>query len=214
MRLYFALLLSLITLHAQGQDTAVHKTSMYLQHPVYLRNTYTATIAVGFIDYYRHDYTLPAAFKKGNTSGFSPFYAKIEYGIGDRVSLAATFGYDAFVYNFSQVTPGNNGPVSRYKHNNTRILSGGLTAYYHLGSVIHVARLDPFIGIGASINNIRYSAFPQGDSTLVKLEHTVTPVLKAGARYYITDAFSVYGDVGFDKQSIFSVGFSCRFFRK
>ena len=213
MKIYFAFLLTLMSFAAIArQDSVVHKPVM--QHPTYLHNTITATVAVGFIDWYRHYYTLPPAFRESNTTGFSPFYGKIEYGTGNRISIAACFAYDAFVNNFNQVYQGYNGPILRYKTNNTRIFGGGLTAYYHFGKMAAGKRLDPFIGVGLSLNNIRYGAFPEGDSTSIKLEHTISPVLRAGARYYITDVFSVYGDIGFDKLSIFSLGASCRFFRE
>lgn len=180
----------------------------------YQRNTITATMALGFVDAYRYYYTLPPAFEKSNTTGFAPFYAKLEYGATPHVSFAATFIYDAFVYNFNQVYQGNNGIVLRYKTNNTRIISGGLGAYYHFLRLFHSPRVDPFIGIGANINNVRYGAYPEGDSTIVKTEHTITPMIKAGARYYLNNTFSLYGDVGFDRQSIFSIGASCRFAHK
>ena len=163
---------------------------------------------------YRYNYSVPSGFAKGNTSGFVPVYLKFEYGFTSNISLAATMGYDAFIYNFKQNYIGNNGPFTRYKTNNTRIFSGGITAFYHIGRFIPIKHLDPFIGIGISLNNIRYGSFPQGDSTVIKLDHTVTPYLKAGTRYYISNKFSLFADFGYDQQSIFSLGASCRFLPK
>jgi len=182
--------------------------------PVYKKHSTTATLSVGFVDDYRQNYTLPVGFQKSNTSGFAPIYGKLEYGFFDHISVAVTASYDAFVYNFKQDYTGNNGPFVRYRSNNTRIISGGLTAFYHLDKTFHVNNLDPFVGIGLALNNIRYRALPQGDSTLTKFDHTVTPYLKAGARYFINDNFNLFGDIGYDKQSIFSIGASCRFGHK
>ena len=84
----------------------------------------------------------------------------------------------------------------------------------HLGNVIRVKRLDPFVGIGLSVNSIRYNAWPQGDSLSVRVDHTTDLYLKAGARYYISRKVSVYGDVGYDNHTIFSLGISCRFLNK
>ena len=170
-----------------------------------------ATLSLGVIDPYRATYSLPAGFQKNNASGFAPMYAKLEYGFWKHLSVAATFGYDAVNYNFSQLYAGFNDTIKRYRTDNLRIFSGGLTAFYHLGPYINVRGLDPFIGIGVSLVNIRYNALPQGDSQVVGTQHIATPYLKAGARYYISRTCSLYGDIGYDKQSIFSLGISCRF---
>lgn len=192
-------------------DTSDHSFKGY---PAYQRGSVVASLSVGFADNYRSDYSLPAGYQKGNTSGFAPVCARLEYGLYEHVGLALHLGYDAFQYNFGQVYQGYNGPFTRYRTNKVRIWSGGVAGYYHLNKVIKVGRLDPFIGVGLSLNNIRYNGMPQGDTLVTKTTHTVTPFLKAGARYYISDKFSIYGDIGYEKQCIGSIGFSCRFFRK
>ena len=213
MRTYCTLLLILFACSLQAQqDTTTHNPVKW--HPVYERHAITATACVGFFDAYRYNYSVPSGFTKNNTSGFAPILVKLEYGFWKNVSVAATFSYDAFIYNFNEVYMGNNGPFTRYKTDAFRSVSGGITAFYHLNKLIHVPNLDPFIGAGLSLNNVRYSAYPSGDTVSIKLDHTVTPYLKVGAHYYISDQFSVFGDLGYDKSSIFSVGFSCRFFGK
>jgi hypothetical protein len=213
MRLFFATLFALSFLTAQGQDTA-HRS--FSQHPaVYKRYSIMATVSPGFVDGYRSDYSLPAGFSKGNTTGFAPIHAKLEYGVLCHTSIAALFGYDAFVYNYKQNYTGSSGPFTRYRTNKTRIFSAGVAAFYHLDRYIHSRRLDPFIGLGICLNNIRYGSHPLADSsTAVIIDHTVTPYLKAGIRYYITDKFSLWGDVGYDKQSLVDLGISCRFLTK
>lgn len=208
-------LLSLLALFltCSARSATIDTTLTYMQHSAYVRHSTIATLSMGFLDFHRSYYRFPKNFEKGNTSGYGLIYGKLEYGVSDRISMAATFGYDAFYYNFSQLYPGYYGsPAKHYKTDHLRILSCGLSAFYHLGNVIAIPHLDPFLGIGASINNIRHSALPQGDSTTVNIEHTVTPYIKLGARYYITDKFSLFADAGYDKQSIFSIGASCRFF--
>ena len=166
------------------------------------------TVSVGVIDGYRRNFDIPDNFEKQSTSGFLPIYVKAEYAVTNSVSIAATFAYDNFNYNLYQVYSGFNGPIKRPVVNHFRLFSGGATVYYHLGNAIRINRLDPFIGVGFTINNIRHSAFPQGDSTVVKKEHTASLYAKAGARYYVTDMFSLFGDIGYDKLSLFSVGAS------
>jgi len=191
------------------QDTA---SKPLVSHHVYELHTLMPTVCIGFIDGYRNSYSLPAGFVKNNTSGFAPLIFKLEYGFGHDISLAATMTYDAFNYNFAQQYQGYNGTFVRYRTDDFKLLSGGVTAFYHLRKVIRVNRLDPFAGVGLSLNNIRYSAYPSGDTFAIKVNHTVTPYLKVGARYYISDAFSIYADLGYDKPAIFSIGFSARFF--
>ncbi len=213
MKTYLTILLTLLTINVWSQqDTAAN--SAQVRHLTYERHAVIATAAFGFVDLHRTEFQVPPAFQKNNVSGYDLLYAKLEYGFTDRISIAATFGYDAFVYNFSQVYTGYNGPIERYKMDQYRLVSGGLTAFYHLGHIIKVRHLDPFIGVGTTINNIRHSALPQGDSTVVTIEHTVTPSIKVGARYYITSKVSLYGEAGYDQQSIFALGASCRFFSR
>ena len=209
MKIYLALLFSFWTASLSARpDTAATGRPM---HATYMRHSITPTVSLGFIDAYRNNYTLPVGFQKNNTSGFAPVYVKLEYRLGAKISVAATLGYDAFNYNFRQKYEGNNGPFVRNRTDAVRVFSGGVAAFYHLGDLIKVKRLDPFVGLGVSINNIRHNAFPQGDSVSIYLDHTATVSVRAGARYYLSDKFSLYGDVGYDKLSVFSLGFSCRF---
>lgn len=177
----------------------------------YKKGSYVVTISAGFLNGYRSDYPLPATFEKGNTAGFLPIYAKGEYGVSDRVSLAATAAYNVLYFNSFHLYTGYYGPIKRYTTDKFRYFSGGLIAYYHLGHILNVKRLDPFIGIGASISNMKHSALPQGDSVVETKVHAVLPYLKAGARYYASDKVALFADLGYDKLSVFSIGFSCRF---
>ena len=186
----------------------------FVRHATFEQHATMATLSVGGIDYFRNNYSLPAGYQKVNTSGFAPFYFKLERGFSKHFSIAANFIYDAFYYNYAQEYQGYNGPFTRSLRDNVRILGGGAVAYYHFGRVIPVKNLDVFVGAGVSVNNVRYSAYPQGDSTVIHTDHIINPYLKAGARYYITNHVSLFGDVGYDKQSIFSLGLSCRFFSK
>ena len=210
MKTCLTLLLSMcaITVWAQ-QDTTIKKRLPAQAY--YQRGSVIPSFSFGFVDAYRTNYSLPDGFAKNNTSGFVPLYIKVEYGLTRNVGLAATFCYDAFNYNFSQQYVGNNGPFLRYKTNAFRSISGGLVAYYHLGNLIRVRRLDPFVGIGLSVNNIRQNAYPQGDSTSLRVDHTTDLYLKLGARYYISRKVSVYADAGYDNHTIISLGVSCRF---
>ena len=209
MRTYLTFLAVLLSVASWAQETQTQTKAPV--HATYVRHSLMPSVSLGFIDAYRNNYSLPSGFKKGNTSGFVPVYLKLEYGLTNHISLAATVGYDAFNYNFTQHVESSNGNFVRSKTDAFRMFSSGLTAFYHLGDIIKVKRLDPFVGLGFAVNNIRYSAYPQGDSTIIRTDHNTTVYLKAGARYYISDRCSIYGDLGYDKHTIFSLGFSCRF---
>ncbi len=200
------------------QDTAIHlqdtSKTIVKKHPAFEKKSTIASVSLGFVDYYKQNYTLPAGYVKGNTTGFTPLYLRLEYAAGKHISIGATFGYDAFVYNFAQQYTGNSGAFTRYKADDFKAFSAGVMGYYHFGSLFHLRGLDPFIGIGGSVNNIRHSGLPQGDTAVIQVTHPVTGSAKIGARYYLSQQFSLYGDVGYDQQSVFSIGASCRFFKK
>jgi hypothetical protein len=192
---------------AQSDSTATGgaKTQPYMPH------TTVVTLSFGFIDQYRLSYSLPGGFEKNNFTGFPALYGKIEYGIGKKVSLAASLSYDGFRYNYFQLYTGYAGTIKRYLTDNQGIFGIGIIGYYHLGDVIRVKHLDPFVGVGVSVYSVRHTALPKGDSTIITTDHMAEPYLKVGARYYVSRQFSIFGDAGYDHQSLFSLGFSCRF---
>ena len=213
MKIFYCFLFVLLSVNAPAQTDSLHNMHAAGRH-LYVRHSAMVTISAGFIDLYRQDFTLPKGFDKSNTSGYGLVYGRLEYGVSRKVSLAAAFSYDAFTYNYNQLYTGYNGIIKRYHADHFRLLSGGVTAFYHLGDAIHIKNLDPFIGLGGSLNNIRNSELAQGDSTVTSRKHTTEPYLKIGARYYLTPKCSLFADLGYDRLSIFSIGFSCRFFPK
>lgn len=178
------------------------------------KNVTIATLSVGFIDDYRKNYSVPAGYVLNNTSGIAPVYGRLEYGITDNVSVGAVFFHDVFYSNFFKIYTANGVEHKRYNTDRVRLISGGLAAYYHFSKLIPVKKLDAFAGVGLSLNNIRHSAMPQGDSTLTTVSHSVSPMLKIGARYYLSNRGSIFADLGYDRKSIFSLGFSCRFIKQ
>jgi hypothetical protein len=177
----------------------------------YQPGTYVATLGIGFANSYRSDYSVPVSFEKGNTTGFAPLFAKLEYGLTPHFSMAIAGAYNVLYFNSFHLYPGYNGDIKRYTADQFRIMGIGLNGFYHFTGLFHNSRLDPFIAFGAGINNIRNTALPQGDSVVMRRTQSVTAILKVGARYYISDKVGVYADAGYDKLSIVNVGISCRF---
>ena len=202
--------------HAQGPMPGSIKDRVTLvktdtQHAAFVRHSVIATIAVGFADYYRSSYAFPKGFDKNNFTGFAPVYGKVEYGISKHVGLAAILSYDVVYANYYQLFYANGNTYTRYKTDKVTIAGGGVAAYYHF---MPVKKLDAFVGVGLSLVNVHHTMLAQGDSTVLYTDRNVAPMLKAGARYYFVDKGSVFADLGFDKQSVFSIGFSARLFRK
>jgi hypothetical protein len=211
MKKYLPVFFVLISVTAWSQpDAAAPKPQRV--NETYRRHTTIATLSMGFIDPNRQNFSVPAGFQKGASSGYSQIYGQLEYALSNSLGIAAAFGYDAFQNNYSKLYKGYNGAIQRYQTDHTRIASWGINVCYHLGKVIQVKNLDPFIGAGISLDNIRHSAAPRGDSIQVTMEHKVSPYLKAGVRYYLNKRFSLYGDVGYAHQSMIDAGVSFRFF--
>lgn len=208
----FSFILAFLSGFAQHDSMMVVKEVKY---PPYQKKTITLTCAVGFIDAYKHDLKLPKDFENNNTSGFAPVYIKAEYALAKHTSLGASFAYDAFNDNYDQIYTGNGETYKRFRTDNIRIISGSLIGYYHFDKYIKVKNLDLFAGFGLTLSNIRHGSAPQVDSTTaIVMDHTVTLYLKAGARYYLTNRTSLYADLGYDRQSVMSLGFSYRFRRQ
>ena len=173
-----------------------------------------ATLSVGLVDYYRQNITLPAGFQQNNTTGFAPVFGSLEYGLSNTISIGALASYDVIYSNFYQLYTSNSGIARRYNTDRINVFRAGAAAFYHFGRFIPNKKLDVFAGIGFSLNNVKHNALPQGDSTSVLTDHTVSPFLKAGVRYYFSGSGSLFGEIGYDRQSVLNLGFSCRFFRK
>ena len=219
MKPLFVLLLFISTFFlAKGQDKpagaqSISKTVIVADtpHAAFVRHSVIATLAVGIIDDYRRNYTLPVGFEKNNFSGFAPLYGKLEYAVSSRVSVAATASYDAFYFNGYQLYYGNGVTFRRYRTDKMTIARYGVSAFYHF---MPVKKLDAFVGVGLSLDKIHHTALPQGDSTAITTGHTVSPCLRAGARYYFADRAGIYADFGYDRQSTFCLGISTRFFSR
>ena len=196
-------------------DKVVNNTIAVNKSPFesFMDKTFMATVSAGFFDYYRSSYSFPAGFIKSNTSGFSPVYARVEYGIDKHISIGVSFSYDVFYCNYNQVYQGFNQIFLRYKTDRVRIFSSGISGYYHFPEFMGVKKLETFAGIGLNLNNISHSSLPSGDSTVLIKDHTVSPCLKVGGRYYFSRWGSLFADAGYDKQCVISLGFSCRFIK-
>jgi hypothetical protein len=176
------------------------------------------SLGAGFGDYYRSnpEFGMPAGFHAGNMTGFIPVSARLEYGLNDRFVLAGTIYTDHFQYNYYQDYIGQNGTYSRYMTNKFNLFGVGVSGMYYPVLHVQVPNLEPFIQIGLSLNNLQFSAVPQGDSSVSATTHRVSPVIRIGGRYYFSRARNagIYLELGYDRQSVVNLGLSTRLVRK
>jgi hypothetical protein len=157
---------------------------------------------------------VPAGFEKNNTSGFVPVYGRLEYGLTSHISLGVAFVYEVFQVNFYKLYEANGKTFRRSNTDQVNLFSGNLFGAWHFGDLLHVRRLDPFVTLGLGLNTLSYTHKPQGDSTVSTTEHTVSPFIRAGARYNLSKRGSLFADLGYDDKAVLTVGFSCRLNRK
>ncbi len=176
------------------------------------------SLGVGFGDYYRSHptYTLPAGFKAGNTTGFQPLNVRLEYGLNLHFALSASMYFNRFEYNYSEVFSGNGWSFTRFQSNSFSLFGGGVGAVWYPALNVRMPNIEPFIQVGLSLNNIRQTAVPQGDSTTSAATHRVSPVLKIGGRYFFSSSRNagIYLELGYDRQSIVNIGFTAKLSRK
>jgi len=199
-----------------GQETPPLKTKVPAKVdtgslPEFRKKAIIVTFSLGFADRQRQMYEVPVGFEKNSIGGFAPVYGRLEYGVSSHVSLGVAFVYGAFQANYSKLYEANGQTYRRNQADMVKIFSGNIFAAYHLGHLIHVKHLDPFIAVGLGNNTISHDNKPQGDSTLSVKEYSFSPFVRAGARYYLSKRGSLFGDIGYDNKALVTIGFSCRF---
>jgi len=135
----------------------------------------------------------------GNRADFGPAYVKYEHGIIDEIGIGGYAGFAASRYRYS-------------KNNVDHATAFGMGAlgYYHFNKLIPVRQLDVYAGVGIGF---RARSFTETRNK-VKTNGTdfdVLPVAKAGARWYFTQLFGVYAEVGYDQMSDVNIGINLRF---
>jgi hypothetical protein len=215
MRLYFTILFMAVAVMAKAQGAPVDSAVAETQRAAYVRHSTILSLGVGFMDLYKSGYKLPNGFADKQSSGFTPVYLKVEYGLGKHFGLAANFMYDGFYETYAQHYYYYGTVYSRYIKDQVHAFQAGLLVNYHFAELIPVKRLDVYIAAGGCLNRVAHNNMPQDDTTVQsQTKHGAVPVAKLGLRYNISSHAAIYAEGGYDGASIFGVGFSCRFFRK
>lgn len=207
-----------IGLHSWAQEAAKPAATKakkphyaYTGAATHIPHTYTATIALGISDPNRHNITVPSTFTSNNIKGFAPIYLKAAYALNSEYSLAVQVATNRIYHDYYHTYYSNGNRFKRYGTETIRIRCYGLSAQYHLNKWLPTKRMDVFAEVGLLMQNIRYTDHPQGDSLINSLERKTSPVLKIGARYFITNNTSLYVDAGIDQLSFLALGCSYRF---
>ena len=178
---------------SEGQDAFIRK-DLLVNGSVYL------------FDYRKQDYTL------SERAGRSlPFSVSAEYGINDRFSVGGFAGYYIRRYRF---TTGTTEP-SDDKFFSSRYLVPGIKASWHFTPCLeklfdkefYSEDLDLYLSamVGFEWNTISRKDVPaEGNSKVV-------PGLVVGARYYLTERWALFGEVGPGVFGLGSLGATARF---
>jgi hypothetical protein len=167
-------------------------------------NTKIISFGIGFPNLYRTGYNEPSGYTHIKTTGFGPFYAKLEFAAFKNVGLVTSFSYSTFHYSYFG-RPG----IIYYDDVNT--LSFSLSGNYHFSNWITNPRLDVYAGGGLAVD---YQKYTYGNIPPYKSpEHKahIYPLVRGGARYYLDNIFGLYGEAGYDGLSVIQLGFSVRF---
>lgn len=131
--------------------------------------------------------------------GFGPIYGKYEHGIIDEVGIGGYLG----LANSHHSGPG-------YKDNATAI-GMGILGYYHFNKLIPLKKLDVYAGAGLGFVNGHYKFDDHSPYKISNSYFDVNAIFKAGARWYFTQGFGVFLEVGYDDMSAANLGVSFRF---
>ena len=107
MKVISVILLSLISFPALSQqsiDSLINSKTGRLT--TYEPKVLTASISMGVNAAYRTNFSLPPGFNMNSTSGFAPLFGILDYGVNRYLSIAATFSYDNFNFNYAQAFQG------------------------------------------------------------------------------------------------------------
>ncbi len=180
------------------------------------KNVVLATFSMGVDDAYRNTSSLPTNFLKTTSTGLNPVFGQLELGVSKHFGIGATFGYDNFINHYSQLFNSSDSLVKfkRDVSDKISIQRWGLNVTYHVNQAFKIKQLDVYMGAGLLLNRIKHSNLPQGDSTITSVQHSVSPSIRVGARYYVQGRSSIFLDAGFNDQSSVSVGYCCRFIAK
>lgn len=154
------------------------------------------------------------------------FYGKFEHGIIDELGIGINLSYAK--YKFTGKHTHANEPAQVLDeideiNANIHFYSATVMVYYHFNKLIPVKDLDVYMGLGLGAKGYTFHLNPDYENYWNQLEgdpengynmSKVTAAARFGVRYYITNWFGIYGNVGYDGFSNANLGISFAFGRK
>lgn len=123
---------------------------------------------------------------------FGPLYLQYEHGIIDEIGIGGFTGLSLTSKSHKHYT----------HHRNTWAI--GAIGYYHFNKLIPVNQLDVYAGLGVGMKVKTDSYTNNYKST--QTNSSAIYVFRAGARWYFTPKFAVYGETGSDDLSALTIG--------
>ncbi|MBA3827831.1 MAG: hypothetical protein H0X33_02745 [Taibaiella sp.] len=209
-----AYILPVIVFMASCSCHAQDTTSTQTPYSSFQRHTSIITVSFGLADWNKQNYKKPDSTTFGSGSTSLPVYLKLERAIGKHISITASLAYDVFYYNYSHPEVSNGKSYYLQYSDKVRIVSPGLQLSYHFNDLIPIRNLDVFITAGGAANFVHHDSYLHADTSSHVTRPTIDPLVRLGARYYINKHAAFFGDVGYDRISLISLGFSYRIFGK
>jgi hypothetical protein len=211
--LLITLLLFIINPFAKSQEAETGKRIDYSGRftTSFDRHTKIISFGLGFPNLYRIRHDEPAGYTHIKTSGFGPFYAKVEFAAMRNLGLVSSFAYSTYHYSYYGLAIFPPGPQQVIYYDDVNTLNISFSANYHFSNSIKNPKLDTYAGLGLSANYLRsrYGNIPPYREPDSRAE--IFPLFRVGARYYFDPILGLYGEAGYDGLSIVQLGFSVRF---
>lgn len=143
------------------------------------------------------------------TSLAGPFYGKFEYAVTDVIGFGANVAYThgSAVYQTSDDNLDSILYDTRLNYDSYSVVG---RINFHFG---HADMVDPYAGIGLGYRNSKYS-YVSDDPNLEKADingfNHFGLDFTLGARFYLTDNFGIYGEVGVAKTPL-QIGLVAKF---
>jgi len=132
-----------------------------------------------------------------NRTGLPVVYGKYEHGIMDEVGIGGQIAMTGGSYKY------NNGDKIKIF-----AIHFGVLGYYHFNKLIPVQALDVYAGAGLGLR-VRTASGDTGGYNDYSDTNVTIPV-KVGGRYFFTDKFGAYLEVGWDDMSDANIGVTFR----
>ncbi len=174
----------------------------------YSQGQSTVSLGYGFGNIWKKLFKITSAFSGGSykTSSTGPYSITYEYGVTDKISVGLAVAYSQIKGVYTDPSDPDENYTDKLT-NTSAILRGN----YHFGSS---AKFDPYIGLGLGYYNFKYETkYKDGTNTgnVFAIPGSFGFNGQLGAKYYITDQFGLFAEVGYVVGGIGQIGVNFKF---